>query len=72
MKFAGFAVKAFKAVFSESPYSIALRIFLRKVLLSFRSAVVKQKLIRFFSRAAGFVGANSQCFRSLREIDSAS
>ena len=41
-------------------------------MLSFNSAVVKQKGVPDFSKAAGLVGANSQCLRSERETNLAS
>ena len=61
---AGFVVNASKAFCSLKPYWIALRTFARKLVTSFNPWVVSAKVNPAFSKVAGFVGANSQCFIS--------
>ena len=69
---AGVFVRASKAAFSERPYCTAFRRFGKNCFVSFKSAAVKQKLIPFFSKAAGLVGAISHCFKSSKETNLAS
>ena len=69
---AGVLVIASKAFVSERPYCTAFLRFAKNCLLSFISAVVIENGIPAFSKAAGLVGANSQCFISAKETKRAS
>ena len=69
---AGFFVNASNAFFSLKPACIALRIFVKKLLLSFKPLAVIAKLILAFSNAAALPAAISQCFKLAREINLAS
>ena len=69
---AGVEVNASSALLSESPFSMALRRLDMNAEGERRSAVVRQKGILAFSKAAALVGASSQCFMSASETNLAS
>ena len=61
---AGVVVNASNAFSSDSPFCIAFFKLGMNWLTSFNPLAVKANGIPAFSKAAGFVGANSQCFKS--------
>ena len=69
---AGVLVKASKAFDSDKPKRIAFLRLAKNVLLSLKSALLILKETFAFSKAAKLVGANSQCFISVKETKRAS